>query len=471
MGRRLAGRCADRMRRPPHRMEGGAVPPAATPGGPGPRQDGARAMRRILDLSTASAPAARPALSALAAAFVLATAVLPAPAAAQDTAADVSPPANAAVTAEDEALADILRRQEALDEGGRDPGALPATDVGPADEAMWDGIRHDTADVTTVVRTPAATTLIQTGGMEWQAFRDGPLRFWGAVALGATVALLALFYLIRGRIPIEGPPTGRRILRFTAVERFGHWVLGGSFVILAATGFLLLFGRVAIIPWLGHEAYAPIAAASKWAHNNVSWAFMLGLVIAFVAWVRHNLPSRTDLRWIARGGGFIGHGHPPAKKFNAGQKAIFWAVMIGGASLTASGLSLLFPFELPMFAKTFGLINDTGLPALFGTQLPTVLAPQEGDAARPVLAHHRVDRPQRGRDRAHLHRLDRHGGRLRRHGLRHRGGAVGARAPQPLGRGPRGQGQGRRPRHHHRPSGRVRRTRCAPRSWPSRPSP
>ena len=52
--------------------------------------------------------------------------------------------------------------------------------------------------------------------------------------------------------------------------------------------------------------------------------------------------------------------------------------MILGGSVSASGLSLLFPFEFPMFAKTFALINSTQIPVLFGfTDLPTTLLPHE----------------------------------------------------------------------------------------------
>ena len=42
-------------------------------------------------------------------------------------------------------------------------------------------------------------------------------------------------------------------------------------------------------------------------------------------------------------GGIIGNKHPPAKKFNAGQKMIFWSVIIFGASIAVSGLSLSVP--------------------------------------------------------------------------------------------------------------------------------
>ena len=61
-----------------------------------------------------------------------------------------------------------------------------------------------------------------------------------------------------------------------------------------------------------------------------------------------------------------------------GQKLIFWSVIVLGASISVSGLSLLFPFELPLFAKTFAVLNDSGLPQWLGYGvLPVELAPQE----------------------------------------------------------------------------------------------
>ncbi|RVT86685.1 formate dehydrogenase subunit gamma [Rhodobacteraceae bacterium CCMM004] len=283
-------------------------------------------------------------------------------------------------------LEDILRRQEGLHTGQKtdpepnvDPsvGAL-STRGSASDPDLWRGLRYDTANVTTQQQGPAATVLIQDGGMRWLEWRNGPLKEWGAWLLIGTLVALALFYLVRGRIRIDGEKTGHKVKRFAGIERFGHWLLAGSFIILGITGLLVLFGRIAIIPLVGRDAYAPIAAASKWVHNSVAWAFMLGLVLVFVMWVIHNLPNRHDLRWLAQGGGLFGGGHPPAKKFNAGQKLIFWSTIVLGASISASGLSLLFPFELPMFAKTFDVLNATGLPELvgFGT-LPTEMAPHE----------------------------------------------------------------------------------------------
>ena len=166
------------------------------------------------------------------------------------------------------------------------------------------------------------------------------------------------------------------IVRFKAIERFAHWLLAGSFILLGITGLVVLFGRNGLMDWIGKENYATLALASKWVHNNISWAFMLALVMVFVLWVIHNIPNRTDLVWFAKGGGIIGKGHPPAKKFNAGQKLIFWSVIVLGGSISASGLALLFPFELQMFAPTFAKLNALGAPGWFGLDpLPETLTP------------------------------------------------------------------------------------------------
>lgn len=302
---------------------------------------------------------------------------------------EVEPPADTALP-QSQTLEDILARQAGLD-NERQPrntgtaedaaagltGALTAQG-GASDAELWEALRFGTADVKVSAGAAPARVVMQDGGMWWLQFREGPLATYGGWLLLGTIALLAVFFLVRGRIRIAGGKSGIKITRFQAIERFAHWLVAGSFIVLAITGLITLFGRMGIIPLIGKDAYALLALWSKWAHNNVSWAFMIGIVLIFVMWVAHNLPSRLDLIWFAKGGGIIGNTHPPAKKFNAGQKIVFWSVVLLGASISVSGLSLLFPFELPMFAKTFAIINDMGIPSLFGTeQLPIQLAPHE----------------------------------------------------------------------------------------------
>lgn len=296
-----------------------------------------------------------------------------------------APEGERAATGGAQTLEDILRRQEQMkvDDSFRsenlgDPAnAAPITEHlgaqgGVSASDTWRAIRYDEINPTTQVRGPAVDVLIQDGGMPWYKLREGPMINYGGGAILGIIALLALFYFLRGKIRIEGGPAGTTIERFKAIERFGHWLLAGSFIALGLTGLITLMGRSFLIPVMGPEAFATMAAGSKWIHNNVAWAFMLGLVMTFVMWVAHNIPNKLDWQWIKAGGGIFTKGHPSAKKFNAGQKIIFWTVMILGFSVSLSGLSLLFPFHLPMFADTFGVINS-----ILGTSFPTDLAPHE----------------------------------------------------------------------------------------------
>ncbi|WP_323769857.1 formate dehydrogenase subunit gamma [Antarctobacter sp.] len=287
-------------------------------------------------------------------------------------------------------LEDILARQrgEKIDDSFRQtfgqPGAAPdlpgqlGTRGGASDPDFWRALRYDAADLNVSAGGDVAKVLVQDGGMAWYNFRKNTLAPYGGWLLLGTIGALALFYLLRGRVMVDEPMTGRTVTRFQSYERFSHWLLAGSFVLLGLSGLLTLFGRWAILPLFGPEVNSTLLIASKFIHNNLAWPFMLGLVLVFFLWVWHNIPNRTDITWFKMAGGIIGKEHPPAKKFNAGQKIIFWSVILLGGSISISGLSLLFPFELPLFAKTFAILNDTGLPQWVGYgALPVDLTPQE----------------------------------------------------------------------------------------------
>ena len=180
-----------------------------------------------------------------------------------------------------------------------------------------------------------------------------------------------MFFAIRGRIRIgHGGPSGETITRFKLIERLGHWLLASSFIILALTGLNLVYGKDLLLPLIGKEAFASITIFGKWIHNYVAFSFMLALIWVAITWIAYNIPHPRDIMWFLRGGGILGGGHPPAKKFNAGQKVIFWVVILGGFSLSLSGWTLLFPFTTEHFAATFGVVNS-----IFGSELPTALSP------------------------------------------------------------------------------------------------
>ncbi len=222
----------------------------------------------------------------------------------------------------------------------------------PSDADNWRAIRRGVQGYVSIPDKQAGV-MIQSGGEQWRNIRNGLVVPYSGWVLAAVVGLLAIFFAARGRIQIDSGFSGRTIERFSPLERYAHWLLASTFIVLAITGLNVLFGRFLFLaePYVGagispgQETYAWLTRVGKVLHNMGAWAFMVGLVLAFVLWLRHNLPDRYDFIWLLKGGGMFSPGvHPPARKFNAGQKILFWLVILGGVALSVSGLFLLFPF-------------------------------------------------------------------------------------------------------------------------------
>src|SRR5246127_3684497 len=86
-----------------------------------------------------------------------------------------------------------------------------------------------------------AGVLIQPAGRTWDYFHEVLLYWGGAIVIVGTIALLALAYLILGRIRIAAGRSGQKVLRFKAFERFSHWLTAVSFVVLGLTGLKITF--------------------------------------------------------------------------------------------------------------------------------------------------------------------------------------------------------------------------------------
>lgn len=191
-----------------------------------------------------------------------------------------------------------------------------------------------------------SSVLMQPAGREWREFRNVALRWIGGVAILGMLAVLVIFYLTRGMVRLESGRSGRTIVRFSLFERFVHWMTATCFVVLAISGLNITFGRPLLLPLIGHEAFSEWSQWAKYAHNYLSFPFTIGVVLIFLMWIAGNVPNKADVDWIKRRGGIVGHDHPPAYRFNAGQKAIYWIVVIGGGLVAATGYVLMFPFYL-----------------------------------------------------------------------------------------------------------------------------
>ena len=188
--------------------------------------------------------------------------------------------------------------------------------------------------------------LEQPAGRDWREFRNVTLRWIGGIAILGVIAVLVIFYLTRGMVRLESGRSGRTIVRFTAFERFVHWMTATCFIVLAISGLNITFGRPLLLPLIGFEAFSEWSQWAKYAHNYLSFPFTIGVVLIFLMWIAGNIPNKVDVEWLKRGGGIVGHDHPPAYRFNAGQKAIYWIVVLGGGAVAVTGYELMFPFYL-----------------------------------------------------------------------------------------------------------------------------
>ena len=189
-----------------------------------------------------------------------------------------------------------------------------------------------------------ACTLEQPAGRDWRRFHQVTLPWIGGIAIIGMLALLVAFYLKRGMVRIEAGRSGRSLVRFNTLERTVHWMTAACFIILALSGLNITFGKQLLLPLIGPQAFTAVSEWAKYAHNYLSFPFTLGVILIFLMWIAWNIPNRADVEWLKEGGGLVAGRHPPAGRFNGGQKLIYWIVVLGGGAVAVTGYLLMFPF-------------------------------------------------------------------------------------------------------------------------------
>jgi formate dehydrogenase subunit gamma len=216
--------------------------------------------------------------------------------------------------------------------------AVPGWNNPPA----WDSISQSRqyASIPGVDRSQ----LIQSQGRQWREFRNGPLTNYGGWLFGIVFLAIMLFYFVKGTIGLKNPPTGRLIERFNAVERTAHWTTAISFVLLALTGVIMLWGKHIILPWLGYSGFSTLTVFGKNLHNFVGPLFIFSILVTFLIFVRDNLFRRIDWTWIAHFGGMYSAKEIPSGRFNGLEKVWFWGgLTLLGLVMAVTGLILDFP--------------------------------------------------------------------------------------------------------------------------------
>ncbi|MFM0172602.1 MULTISPECIES: formate dehydrogenase subunit gamma [Paraburkholderia] len=141
------------------------------------------------------------------------------------------------------------------------------------------------------------------------------------------------------------------IVRYTPNERTNHWITAITFVLLALSGLAMFHPAMS---WL----YA-IFGGGQWTrilHPFVGCVMFLSFLILALRFWHHNYLDKADLQWMRQIDDVLNNREeklPAIGKYNAGQKLLFFTMVICLLLLLASGIviwrryfSFYFPIEI-----------------------------------------------------------------------------------------------------------------------------
>lgn len=128
----------------------------------------------------------------------------------------------------------------------------------------------------------------------------------------------------------------RPIVRYTAGQRINHWLVALLFLAAGLSGLALFH------PWL--FGLSGLFGGGTWTRILHPWfgvamfVFFLFLVIRFA---RHNRMQRRDWQWLRQINDVVANREerlPEVGRYNAGQKLLFWVLIVLMLVLLLSGL-------------------------------------------------------------------------------------------------------------------------------------
>ena len=139
-------------------------------------------------------------------------------------------------------------------------------------------------------------------------------------------------------------PPGR-VLRYNYKERLTHWITAISYIYLLMTG--LAFWS----PWLFWLALILGGGQiSRMLHPWIGLIFAVCVLILFGMWASQMRVDENDKAWFKSVRYYVQNEDeqmPPAGRYNAGQKSLFWGFVVCMVLLVLSGLVLWFPEYIP----------------------------------------------------------------------------------------------------------------------------
>ncbi len=158
------------------------------------------------------------------------------------------------------------------------------------------------------------------------------------------------------------PKDPRLILRYTASERINHWIIAITFILLAITG-LALFHPA--FYWLSN-----VLGGGVWTrilHPFIGVLMFVCFAVFAARMFGHNRMNRQDREWLAHFGDVLNNREenlPEVGRYNAGQKLLFFALIILMLGLLVTGVVIWRPYFADLF-PIWGLRLASVVHALF----------------------------------------------------------------------------------------------------------
>lgn len=140
------------------------------------------------------------------------------------------------------------------------------------------------------------------------------------------------------------------ILRYTPYERTSHWIVAILFILLALSG-LALFHPA--FYWLSN-----LFGGGPWTrilHPFIGVAMFVCFALFAGHMCRHNIFTRNDRQWLRQIGDVVNNREdrlPEVGKYNAGQKLLFYVLILSMLGLLLSGIVMwreYFSFYFPIW--------------------------------------------------------------------------------------------------------------------------
>ncbi|HEX8603182.1 MAG TPA: formate dehydrogenase subunit gamma [Pseudoduganella sp.] len=141
------------------------------------------------------------------------------------------------------------------------------------------------------------------------------------------------------------------IERYKPNERTNHWITAISFVLLAVSGLALFHPATS---WM-----AVFLGGGQWTrilHPFIGLVMFVSFLVLVIRFWHHNFLDASDRQWLRQMPDVLANREeklPRIGKYNAGQKLLFWGLIVSMLGLLLSGFvmwrayfSYLFPVEL-----------------------------------------------------------------------------------------------------------------------------